>query len=258
MVRKLSVELFVILLVGLALGLFGPFGTYDFQTPLRLLYWTGFLLAGYFIFRPLITVGYWLSDTFGLSPFVGIALALVLASVPMTMLVALMLSGFDVARAMRWNGLGLLYFQVWLIGFLVNALFVLLYRGTGPVVVGAVEESRVAPSPVADSATVSPFLDQLPPGFGEIIAIKAEDHYVRVFSRARDVMILGRLRDAAAAMAGIEGMQVHRSWWVARAAVCGARREGRALSLRLVNEIDVPVAREMASAVRSAGWLASV
>jgi DNA-binding LytR/AlgR family response regulator len=63
-----------------------------------------------------------------------------------------------------------------------------------------------------------------------------------------------RLADALAELEGLEGAQVHRSWWVARAAVTGARRgEGRA-TLTLKNGALAPVSRTYARALREAGW----
>ncbi len=68
-------------------------------------------------------------------------------------------------------------------------------------------------------------------------------------------MILMRMRDAVGELEGLPGLQVHRSWWVARAAVTGHAVEGRRLSLRLSNGMVVPVARDVAPRVRAAGWL---
>lgn len=64
-----------------------------------------------------------------------------------------------------------------------------------------------------------------------------------------------RMRDAVAELDGLEGMQTHRSWWVARAAVEGSERENGALRLKLRNGLIVPVARATAPEVKAAGWL---
>ncbi len=251
MARKLAIEIFLILVIGLALGLIGPFGTFAMQAGLRIAYWMIFGLAGYGIFRPLVLVGRWLSAALGVSPLIGIGLALAVAAVPMTLLVATMFSGFDVRAALRWDDLGQLYFQVWLIGFLTSGLFMLLFR-----------EQEDVPSVAAVPLTEAPLLsakpafhDRLPPGFGTLLALKGEDHYVRAISTMRDELILVRLRDAMAELEGEDGMQVHRSWWVARAAVASVRREGRAATLILSNDTEVPVAREKLPALRAAAWL---
>lgn len=100
------------------------------------------------------------------------------------------------------------------------------------------------------------FLDRLPPRLrgGEIYAVEAEDHYLRLHtSRGQDLILL-RLSDAVAELEGIEGAQTHRSWWVAKAAVRDARRgDGRA-TLTLASGVEAPVSRAYARGLREAGW----
>ena len=63
-----------------------------------------------------------------------------------------------------------------------------------------------------------------------------------------------RLADAVAELEGLEGAQVHRSWWVARDAVVGVTRgDGRA-TLTLKGGVTAPVSRRYAPALRKAGW----
>jgi DNA-binding LytR/AlgR family response regulator len=64
-----------------------------------------------------------------------------------------------------------------------------------------------------------------------------------------------RLSDAIAELDGVEGLQVHRSWWVARDAVDEVKRDGRNLRLRLSNGVEAPVSRNRANDLKSAGWL---
>lgn len=247
MAKKLLIEIFLMAGIGLVLGLFGPFGTFAMEAGPRIAYWLVFILAGYAIFRPLIVVGQWLSDTLSIPGIVGVGLALVIASLPMTLLVANLLSGFDVTAALRWPGLPLLYFQVWLIGFLINGLFRLLFDKAATIAVPEQAMPMKAAEPL--------FLSRLPPGFGPLLALRGEDHYVRAIGEKRDEMLLMRLRDAVAELDGAEGIVVHRSWWVARTAVKSVERDGRALTLILVSGHDVPVARDKAPLLRKAGWL---
>jgi DNA-binding LytR/AlgR family response regulator len=54
---------------------------------------------------------------------------------------------------------------------------------------------------------------------------------------------------------GVEGAQVHRSWWVARDAITDAKRgDGRAL-LTLKDGAQVPVSRTYAGELRERGWI---
>jgi ATP-dependent DNA helicase RecG len=59
-----------------------------------------------------------------------------------------------------------------------------------------------------------------------VLALQAEDHYVRVHTPAGSDLVLIRLTDAAAEMAPVTGARTHRSWWVNRSAVQAISRKG--------------------------------
>lgn len=107
-----------------------------------------------------------------------------------------------------------------------------------------------------ESATRAPFLDRLPPKLkgARIFAVQAEDHYLRVHTSAGDDLILLRLADAERELASLDGLRVHRSWWVARDAVADVTRADGRMILKLVNGVEAPVSRTYARAVRDAGW----
>jgi crotonobetainyl-CoA:carnitine CoA-transferase CaiB-like acyl-CoA transferase len=87
-----------------------------------------------------------------------------------------------------------------------------------------------------------------------IVALEAQDHYVRVHTQDGAALVRCRLEQAAAACSEINGRRVHRSWWVARDAVATiARGDGRAL-LTLANGLSVPVSRRYAKELRKARW----
>lgn len=108
----------------------------------------------------------------------------------------------------------------------------------------------VAPAPVK-------FLERLPLKLrgAEIWAVEAQDHYLRLHTSKGQDLILMRLADAVAELAGIEGAQVHRSWWVARDAVADARRRDGRATLTLRDGSEVPVSRTYAKLIREAGWI---
>jgi hypothetical protein len=89
----------------------------------------------------------------------------------------------------------------------------------------------------------------------DILAVSSEDHYLRVFTDAGESLILLRLSDAIAELDGIEGAQVHRSWWVARNAIGSAERHGRNWQFSLNSGLIVPVSRVNVRVLREAGWL---
>lgn len=100
------------------------------------------------------------------------------------------------------------------------------------------------------------FLERLPAKLhgAALYAISAEDHYLRLHTSKGADLILMRLSDAIAELEGIEGAQTHRSWWVARDAVEGARRDGVKLTLLLKGGVEAPVSRPNIRPLREAGW----
>jgi hypothetical protein len=101
------------------------------------------------------------------------------------------------------------------------------------------------------------FLERLPLKLrgAEVWAVEAEDHYLRLHTSKGQDLILMRLADAVAELDGVEGAQVHRSWWVARDAITDAKRgDGRAL-LTLKDGAQVPVSRTYAGELRERGWI---
>jgi hypothetical protein len=117
----------------------------------------------------------------------------------------------------------------------------------------------LVPKPDEDAPAVGPvkFLERLPLKLrgAEVWAVEAEDHYLRLHTSKGQDLILMRLADAVAELDGIEGMQVHRSWWVARDAIADAKRgDGRAV-LTLKNGSTVPVSRTYAGDLREKGWI---
>jgi DNA-binding LytR/AlgR family response regulator len=115
-----------------------------------------------------------------------------------------------------------------------------------------VPQTHAAPA----SAPPPKFLARLPAKLrgGELFAVEAEDHYLRLHTSLGQDLILLRLADAIAELEGIEGAQTHRSWWVAKAAVSQVERgDGRA-TLTLKDGAEVPVSRGFARQLRAAGW----
>jgi len=63
------------------------------------------------------------------------------------------------------------------------------------------------------------------------------------------------LRQVAEELGPDRGLQVHRSWWVARAAVRDWEEADRSIILTLTNGMRVPVARNRVAVLRACGWL---
>lgn len=111
------------------------------------------------------------------------------------------------------------------------------------------------PTPTARAASPERLLALLPPnGRGVIRAVSAEDHYLRVHTDRGEALILRRFGETLEDLAGLDGLRVHRGWWVAKEAVEGAEREGDRLVLLLAGGLRVPVSRTYQLAVKEAGF----
>jgi hypothetical protein len=252
--RRIAIELLLAVLIGGLLGLLGPFDTYRMGAGPRMAYWIGMIVAGLAIFRPTVIASDWLAAESRLPGWAARGLAIAIGSLPMTLLVAWLFSGFDVSRALQLPDLPVLYGDVLLISLLTNGVYHLVFQGRNqPLPFGEPDPAlqRELTEPVTESA----FLARLPGHFGALLALSSEDHYVRAYNDSSSVLILIRLRDAIGELGGaIAGEQVHRSWWVARDAVVGRKSDGRSVRLVLSNGLEVPVSRDRVAALKSAGW----
>lgn len=83
--------------------------------------------------------------------------------------------------------------------------------------------------------------------------MQVRDHYVEVVTGKGREMLLIRFADALSEVASAEGMQVHRSHWVAREAMTGIARDRGRIHLLLNDGTEVPVSRTYLSAVEALG-----
>ncbi len=239
----------ICLAAGVFLGLTGPLGTIALPAAVRLGYWIVAALGGGLLgWACALLVLRWppARDRAWLT-ILSIA---VLMTPPGTVLVWAWgkLAVPDDAAFDDWPRLA---WAVFLISLAMTALNRLILPGVIGGLVGAPAPVSEPPAPEA-----SPFLGRLPPRLrgAAVQAIEAQDHYLRVHTDRGSDLILMRFSDALTELAGLEGAQTHRSWWVARHAVRAASRgDGRAV-LTLDGGLEVPVSRAHAPALRAAGW----
>lgn len=226
--------------IGLTLGVIGPFGSYlNDSLPLRIAYWTASLWAGWLLFglimrriaRLAITRGWpmWLW-----APATVAILAVFPALGSRWIAVRLWPATAEVGP-LEWYG------QCLIISGLAASL--ILWR-TGLI--------RPAKADASDPR------DRLPTALGrEVLCLQMEDHYVRVHTPRGSALLLMSLSQAVTGLKGIEGLQTHRSWWVARLAVEQVIEDGRNIRLRLKGGLEAPVSRSRLAILRDAGWLGS-
>jgi len=99
-----------------------------------------------------------------------------------------------------------------------------------------------------------------PPGFlgklpailepSEILAIKAEQHYIRVYTPNKEYMILYRFSDAVRSLDESLGQQVHRSFWVNTSAIESVHPRAKEFYIRISTGTDIPVSTPYQGMVR--------
>lgn len=80
-----------------------------------------------------------------------------------------------------------------------------------------------------------------------------DDHYVEVLTERGKTLVLLRLSDAIRETVGVPGVQIHRSHWVALAAVSRVVRSDGKVFAELPNGLRLPVSRGYADAAKAAG-----
>jgi hypothetical protein len=252
--RTATLELSAALGVGLLLAAVGPYGTFG-QAPIaeRLVYWIAVILIAFVVYRPACAVAARFARSIGLSSGFGWAAAVIAASFPVTLLV--WLASWRHTPSL-WPSLPEyvgFYGSVFLIGAGLMLVIWLVDRASAPAAVTAPGPAMSPRSEAAPPAQPA-LLRRLPAKLeAPIVALEMEDHYVRVHTERGSTLLLMRMRDAVAELDGLEGAQVHRSWWVARNSIEAVERDGRRITLRLRTGIEVPVSRERRGMLP--GWL---
>ena len=228
---------------GLALGVLGPFGSY-LSGPLgvRIGYWLVCVWAGSLTFGIGVPALARWAQTRGLATWIWAPPAVALLTLPpaaLSRLLALKL----------WPVVGRVSVAEWFgqcLAISAMAMAVILW----------VTRRRVTPVSATDP-TSADLRDRLSPRLGRtVLCLQVEDHYVRVHTSQGSTLILMSLSQAIAGLKDIEGVQTHRSWWVARAAITGVVEDGRNLRLQLVGGLEAPVSRSRVCLLRQEGWLA--
>jgi hypothetical protein len=240
--RRLAADLFLWLCIGVVMAFLGPFGTSEHSLQRRLIYWQccmmGGGLIGMAIDEPLRrkVARFWPRVT----------AASVLMTPPVTLLV-LMTNVILYDARLSFRQFGDLWFQVFIVCFATMTFRQFAWAGS----IGAAPASSAPPED--PTATFRLRLSAKKRG-AAILAIEAEDHYLRVHTDAGDELITARFRDALAELAEAPGFLIHRSWWVAADAIDDVRwLRGRG-ELRTRSGLVAPVSRSHAAKLKRAGW----
>jgi hypothetical protein len=257
-------DVIVAALVGVWIGVLGPFGNYV-AGPLNTRIAFDLVLAMICVaaFGVTVRVGVRAGRRIGVSSWIAAPVAIAATCLPLSVVAAWVATGFfpqlkDKLSPADWC-VEALVVALPIVGGYAGLLHLLSRRAQ--VVSAGIEAAGESASPKAPpvaspAASPAPRLARRLPGAlaSDIQALAVEDHYVRIHTAAGSHLVLMRLSDAIAEMDGVEGLRVHRSWWVARKAVRSVQLNGRGGRLILHDALQAPVARSALSLVRAAGW----
>ena len=234
--RRFAADVGLWAAIGVVMAFLGPFGSAERTLPERLLYWqvcmVGGGLIGVAIDAPVrrLAAHFWLR--------------LAIVSVAMTPGVVLLVAGANhwlAGMRLTWPNVLAPWFQVFVVCFAAMLVRQLVWTAPAPPVAVSVEP----PDPL------EAFRRRRAAG---LIAVEAEDHYLRVHTDAGEELITARFGDALSELAAAPGFQTHRSWWVAADAIDEVKWSRGRGEARLKCGLVVPVSRSQAPALKDAGW----
>lgn len=240
--HRFSLDLLLLAAFGLLMGELGPYRTADAPDALRTAYWLvavlGAGLTGILADKALgpRIRGFWARIAF-------ISLAI---TPPVTLFVyglnAVML---DLPRR-PWL-LPQLAWQVLIVMLLIMTIRALLWRRV-------VETRTVVMAPLPDAERTFRLRLSAKRRAAKLIALEAEDHYVRVHTDTGSELVPMRFSEAIEELAQAHGYRLHRSWWAAADAIEDVRWNRGTGEARLTGGISAPVSRSYAPALKDAGW----
>jgi hypothetical protein len=235
-------ELLLLAGVGLVMGALGPYRTLDVPPLLRTIYWLLAVIGSGL-------VGIAVDATLGprIRQFWARVAVVALVMTPPVTLYIYALNAWLLDLPRRWWLLPQLAWQVLVVALLLMALRALAWR--------RVVETRtlvVPPLPAAERA----FRMRLSAKrrTARLIAVAAEDHYVRVHTDGGSELVAMRFAEALAELALAHGYRLHRSWWAAADAIEAVRWKRGGGEARLAGGLTAPVSRSCAAALKEAGW----
>lgn len=240
--RRLLLDLLLLAGLGLLLSLLGPYRTLDFPPLLRTAYWLAAVVgAGLACIGADAALG---SKVPGFWARVA-AVSLVMTP-PVTLYIyALNAVMLDLPRR-PWL-MPQLACQVFVVLLLVMALRGLAWRRV-------VETRTVVVPPLPEAERALRLRLSARRRGARLIAVEAEDHYVRVHTDAGSELVLMRFSQALDDLAQAYGYRLHRSWWVAAEAIEAVRWKRGGGEARLAQGITAPISRSYAAVLKQAGW----
>ena len=240
--ERLALDLLLFAAVGLVMTALGPYRTLEVPDLLRTAYWLvaviGAGLVGILVDSTLgpHVRGFW-------TRILVVALVMTLPVTPF--IYALNAVMLDLPRRpwLLWQLGG----QVLVVSLLIMAMRALLWRRI-------VETRTVVEPPLPEAERAFRLRLSARRRAARLIAVEAEDHYVRVHTDAGSELVSMRFSEALEELARAHGYRLHRSWWASADAIEQVRWKRGTGEARLAGGLVAPVSRSCAAALKEAGW----
>lgn len=244
------------LAVGFLLAISGAFNTAGTSLIQRIIYWTLMMIIGG-LWGHVCSLAICRVIDLRRHPLTGAIVQVLVISGPLSVIIWFASGLFFRGRPYPLEYLGGFVVPVLAITALLTGINLLremrqpaALNATGPAA-----SPEPAPEPAPREAAA--LMERLPHRLrsARLLAVEAEDHYLRLHTDQGSDLVLMRLSDAIRALHGVDGAQTHRSWWVARNAIISVERDDGRATLTLKDGLKVPVSRTHAKALRDRGFL---
>lgn len=240
--QRFALDLLLLAGLGLVMTGLGPYRTLEVPDLLRTAYWLVAVIgAG--------TIGILVDIVLGpriRGWWTRIAAVALVATLPVTPLIYELNASMLGLPRRPWL-LPQLAWQVLIVLLLIMAVRAFVWRRI-------VETRTVVMPPLPDAERAFRLRLSARRRSARLIALEAEDHFVRVHTDAGAELVSMRFSEALEELALAHGYRLHRSWWAAADAIEAVRWKRGSGEARLTGGIVAPVSRSCASALKEAGW----
>ncbi|MEA1840116.1 MULTISPECIES: LytTR family DNA-binding domain-containing protein [Agrobacterium] len=245
--RRLWLTFLAILAIFILTGPFGTSETMSFAD--RLLYWT-IVQAGAWTFAISFSI---LANTILASSIENMLTRMMIGSLTAALPIGLLLSIMNQIFSGREMGFAA-FLKSSMSALPLCAIFCLLSYLT------ACQSRATATDAVADPngdakgqvKSIAPLLERLPPQKrGELLRLSVQDHYTEIVTTRGHQLVLLRFADALKEIGLTEGLQVHRSHWIAISDVVSLRKQAGRLHVITRDGSEIPVSRSHSAAVQA-------
>ncbi|MGB0833396.1 MAG: LytTR family DNA-binding domain-containing protein [Psychrobium sp.] len=246
-------------IAGLVIGLLAPFGMVNIPVTVALNFWVIICVVGYGIYAPLINACDILLDEKISARWLRVSLGAFSASLLMSLIIPVVSNAFFDISADYWSQVGAAFFQTAIIGGVISVISLMMQligqqqaqlqqsqqalNEQAQVIEQSKQHTDNLVENLADKQ-LNQLMEKVPlEKRGQLLCLEMDDHYLNIHTDKGTHMALMRFKDALALLKDCDGLQTHRSWWVATDAIVGVEKEGRKTLLRLSNDVLAPVSR---------------